>query len=81
MHANQTYHWQNFNNQRYYIARLEKDLLDDWIVVRIFGGVYSQKILRTYCASEEEGIALLEKIHNTRILPSHGYQPVKSVTL
>lgn len=74
MKAFQSYHWKNPVNQRYYSARLQKDLLDDWVVVRIHGGKNSSKILKTFCSTEEEGIKLLEKIHKTRISPSHGYK-------
>lgn len=67
--------WRNPENQRYYVAMINKDLLGDWFLTRIWGGKQkrgSQK--EVLCSSYEEALVDLRRIEKIRL--RHGYEEV-----
>lgn len=67
------YRWVQPDKKRYYKLILSCDLLGDWCVTRVWGGLNqaSGRITHIPCSSYEDAIKLIEKISKTRI--KHGY--------
>ena len=53
---------------RWYEVRLERDLLQDWVLTQTWGGRSNRRggLLRRVVTSWEEGRALQEKVHERR---------------
>lgn len=60
--------WEHPEKKRYYVARLQKDLLGDWVVTKIWGGLGSAggRVVHILCESEKDGVFLIEKISKVR---------------
>jgi len=63
------YRWVHPGKKRYYKLRLDCDLLGDWVVTRVWGGLNQAtgRITHIPCSSYEDAIKLIEKISKTRI--------------
>lgn len=68
--------WMNYNKRRYYTVSIEKDLFDDVVVVRSWGGTDTRRggMEREVVASQEDGARLLEAISRRRAM--RGYRRV-----
>jgi len=53
---------------RYYELRLERDLLGDWVLVRVWGrrGSAMGQVRKAVCGSREEGLALFADAEGRR---------------
>jgi predicted DNA-binding WGR domain protein len=69
--------WQK--ESRYYEVGLEQDLLNDWVVTRVWGsiGTRNGKVRHDAVASKEAGQKLMSAIRKTR--KQHGYNPIKPI--
>jgi len=65
--------WLHIAKARYYQAHLEKDLLGDWTLITVWGGLGSRlgRMRTTGVASYADGQAQIQKIAKRR--QQHGY--------
>lgn len=70
--------WINPEKARYYKVFLDQDLFGDWIVIKVWGGIGSNRgrIHSTGVASYEAGIELVDEIARRRA--QRGYASVTS---
>lgn len=61
---------------RYYVALLQVDLFDEWVVSRAWGGKASRlgQQRSDLCASREAGLALIEQVRKRRL--KRGYKEI-----
>jgi hypothetical protein len=69
--------WEHHLKKRYYKVVLSRDLLGDWVLTRVWGGIgqATGKITHIYCVTYEDGLRLADTITKTRI--KKGYAMVK----
>jgi hypothetical protein len=69
------YQWENPTNDRYYLAAITKDLLDDWVVMQAWGkkNTHYGRVLYTACNSYEQACDVLSSIASVRL--KRGYKP------
>lgn len=69
-----SYRFTNKEKHRYYRIIVAKDLLGDWIVTKIWGGINqkSGRATHTHCSSFEIAKEYVEKM--AKIRKQHGYE-------
>ena len=67
-------YWKNYKNGRHYSALLTKNLFDDWIIIKVWGGSRSGQI--RYCQYENFEIAVRELDKLGKYREKRGYKPV-----
>ena len=69
-----SFRWVHKEKHRYYRIIISKDLLGDWVVTRIWGGINqkSGRAMHFPCASLEDAERFLNKIKKTR--KQRGYE-------
>lgn len=68
-------HWENPENQRYYLATISQDLFGTWILERHWGGNKKRgRKIELPCSSYEEATKKLTKLQ--RIRKRRGYQEI-----
>ncbi len=67
--------WINADKARYYLVVLDRDLLGDWTLIKIWGGIDSnrRRMHSTGVASCEAGVELVDEIGRRRA--QRGYVP------
>jgi predicted DNA-binding WGR domain protein len=71
-------YWENSANSRYYQIIFEQDLLQDWVLIKLWGrhGTRLGRQQKIVCESYQQGLTLIETVKKTR--QRHGYQLVKT---
>lgn len=69
--------WRNPAKRRYYVAHLTRDLLGDWILIRVWGSLDSAhgRVMQMLVADHDTGTSELEKISRRR--ERRGYERVR----
>lgn len=69
-----SYRFENSLNMRYYRVMLTKDLFEQWVVVKSWGGINKAggRVLTVPCHSYDEALNLIEKLNCLRL--KRGYQ-------
>ncbi len=62
------YRWEHPDKKRYYKLILSCDLLGDWVVTRVWGGLNQAtgRVSHIPCSTYDDAITLMEKISQTR---------------
>lgn len=65
--------WENPNNNRYYMAHIQQDLFDDWVVVVCWGRKNTNlgRLKSVFCETKEKALEYLIKLNRVRVC--HGY--------
>jgi hypothetical protein len=73
--------WENATSRRYYLALLHKDLLQDWVLIKCWGGKNSRKgrMMTEYCKTYEEGCCKLNLLGKRRL--KRGYHKLPEANL
>jgi hypothetical protein len=71
--------WVHPEKARYYQADLVEDLLGDWSLITVWGGLDSHQgqVRRAWVASYEAGVKRLQEIGRRR--RQDGYQPIPEI--
>jgi hypothetical protein len=72
-----SFRWEHPDKKRYYKLILSRDLLGDWVVTRVWGGLNQAtgRISHIPCPTYNDAIKLMEKISKTRT--NRGYVNAK----
>jgi hypothetical protein len=76
---NKNYYWENALNGRYYIARFQKDLLGDTVIMAYWGTERTRLGgTKTWVVPQIENVQkMMERLHKIRC--KHGYKEVKNL--
>lgn len=73
MHELPNVRWEHPDKKRYYKLMLSRDLLGDWVITRVWGGLNQAtgRVSHIPCPTYDDAIKLMVEISRIRI--KHGY--------